>query len=300
MPKKLRYSLLVLIAGISYGVMVPLVRIAYGGGFDTSEIMVTQYLVAVIAMALLCLLFSRKKVAFKDALKLIGIGIVSAAACYSYYQALKLLSPAAALTLLFQFVWMGLVVQAVRTRRAPKLTAFLAVILVVVGAVFATGLLDEGFSMANLDPLGIFFGLLSAVCYTIFLVLTGITATSVPALNRTLFITLGCFLTAFALVPTYFAHPMIVLEPAVGVVLGALGICVPICLINISSPRLPTGLTGIMLSSELPSGVILAAIFVGVPVTLTTGIGVVFVLLGIVVSEIDTLASLARRSGRSP
>lgn len=296
MPEKLKYSIIMFIAGCGYGVMVPLVRTSYSHGFDTPEILVTQYLVAAAFLALVCLIFSRKRVALKDALKLMGMGVVAAGVSFFYYQALKLLSPAAALTLLFQFTWMGMVVQAVRSRSLPKANAAVAVVLVLVGAVFATGLMDEGVTLASLDPLGIIFGLFSAVCYTAFLVLSSMTATNVPTVNRTLFTTSGSFVIAFAIAPTYFAAPMLVLDPVISLLLGLAGICLPIFLINLSSPKLPTGLTTIMASSELPSGVICAAIFLGEPITLTIGIGVIVVLIGIVVSELDTLRGLANSS----
>lgn len=298
MPEKLKYSIIMFIAGCGYGIMVPLVRTAYNSGYDTPDVLVTQYLIAALALALVSLIFSRKKVSPKDALKLMGVGVVAAGVSFFYYQALKLLSPAASLTLLFQFVWMGMVVQAVRTRSLPRTQHVVAVILVIIGAVFATGMLDDGFSVAELDPLGIIFGLLSAVCYTAFLTLSGLVATSLPTINRTLFTTTGSFVISFAIAPTYFvAEPMIVLDPVLGLTLGIAGICIPVFLINLSSPKLPTGLTSIMASSELPSGVICAAIFIGEPITLTVGIGVVIVLVGVVVSELDTILGLIRKSG---
>ena len=281
------------LAGCSYGVMVPLVRTAQFKGFVTGQIMVTQYLVAAIALALLCLLFSRKKVAFKDVFKLIGVGVTAAGVSFFYYQSLALLLPATSLTLLFQFVWMGMVFQAISTKVLPKLASFLVVLLVLFGAVLATGIMDEGVTLESLDPLGILWGFLSAVCYTAFLVLSGNTSSKVPTLNRTLFITLGSLAISLVISHQYLTSEMLVVaDPFVGLTLGIAGICLPVYLIALSSPKLPPALTTIMASSELPSGVIFAAIFIGEPVTLTIGIGVIIVLVGIVASEWETLRRL--------
>lgn len=285
------------IAGCCYGLLLPIVRTAYDHGFSTPDVMLTQYLVAVIVMGFTCLFFSRHKVSLKDALKLIIMGFSAAGISFFYYHSLRLLSPAASLTLLFQFVWMGLVVQAIRTRKFPKPNALLAVALIIIGAVFATGMLDERITADAIDPLGVVFGLLSAVCYTTFLTLSSFTATSVPAFNRTLFsVTGGLIVASVIAMPAYLDAPMITLDPVLGIALGLIGSCVPTFLISISSPKLPTGLTTIMASSELPAGVLCAALFLGESITLAMGIGVVVVLLGIVVSELDTVLGLVRKT----
>ncbi|MCL2749603.1 MAG: DMT family transporter [Coriobacteriia bacterium] len=294
MPERLKYSLIMFTAGCCYGVQVPMIKTAQYAGFTTGQIMVTQYLVAAVVLVLVCLFFSRVKVGFKDALKLMGMGVVAASVSFFFYQSLSLLTPAMSLTLLFQFVWMGMVVQAVKTKTPPRPATVLTVLFVVVGAVFATGILDEGVTLESLNALGILYGFLSAVGYTAFLVLSSRLATSLPALNRSMFSTLGSVGASFAITPHYFAEPMVVSKPLLSAGIGVIGFCLPVVLIVLSSPKLPTGLTTVMASSELPSGVLCAAIFLGEPVTLTIGLGVVIVLLGIVASEMETLRSLRK------
>ena len=294
MPERLKYSLIMFLAGCSYGLVVPLIKTAQYEGFSTGQIMVTQYLVAIVVLVSGCLVFSRVKVGLKDALKLMGMGMVAASVSFFYYQSLQLLTPALSLTLLFQFVWMGMVVQAVRTKTAPKLAAVLTVLFVVVGAVFATGILDEGVTLASLNALGILFGFLSAVSYTAFIVLSSRVATSLPAINRSMFTTLGSLVISFVIAPQYFAQPMMIIDPLVSVGIGAVGICLPVFLIALSAPKLPTGLATVMASSELPIGVISAAVFLGDPVSITIWLGVAIVLLGIVASEMETLRLLRK------
>lgn len=275
--------------------VVPLVRLAQIDGFKTGQIMATQYLVATVALSIGCLLFSRVSIGWKDTLKLLGVGVVSSGVSFCYFQALERISPAMSLTLLFQFVWMGLVVQAVRTRTVPRLSTVITVLLVVVGAVLATGFLDEGFTSGGLDLVGVLFGFLSAVCYTAYLVLNSHVATHKPALNRGMFVALGSMIVSFSITPQYFAEPLIVINPLLSLGLGLAGTLVPIVLTAWSAPKLPSGLMTVMASSELPSGVLCAAVFLGEPVSLTIGIGVAIVLFGIVASEMETLRSLRNR-----
>ncbi len=275
---------------------MPLVRISHDLDYSTLEIMVTQYLMAASALTLICLVFSRRRLRLKDVVQLMGMGCIAASVSFCYYTSLEHLHPATSLTLLFQFVWMGMVVQAVRTRSLPRVATLLTVLLVVVGAVLATGLLDEDIGWESLNAIGVLFGLLSAVCYTAFLTLSSRVGTHLPAVNRTMITSSGSFILAFTITPTYFAHPVIFIDPVLAAALGLVGISLPVLLIAISAPKLPTGLTTVMASSELPSGVVCAALFLGEEVSLSVGAGVVIVLVGIVLSELESLRTTRKQA----
>lgn len=57
-----------------------------------------------------------------------------------------------ALTLLFQFTWVGLVIQAIATRRAPHACHIIAAGVIMAGTIFASGL--YGTDLGSLDPVG--------------------------------------------------------------------------------------------------------------------------------------------------
>jgi drug/metabolite transporter (DMT)-like permease len=300
MPEKLKYSLIMFLAGTCYGVIVPLVSISHAQGYSTLEIMTTQYLMAASALVVICLLFSRRRIPLRDVFKLLGMGVTAASTSFCYYTSLDLLPPATSLTLLFQFVWMGMLVQAVLTRTLPRPATVFTVLLVVAGAVLATGMLEDGAGWESFDAAGVVFGLLSAVSYTAFLALSSRVAIDQPPVNRTMFTAVGSFLIAFTVAPTYFSHPVVLIDPVLSASLGLVGICLPVLLIAISAPKLPTGLTTVMASSELPSGVICAALFLGEPISLTVGAGVVIVLAGIVLSELESLRNTFRKPATPP
>jgi drug/metabolite transporter (DMT)-like permease len=289
------------LAGSCYGIVVPLVRAAYGAGFSTVEVMATQYLLAALLLSSIVALFSRRRIKLLDVVKLLGVGAVAAGVSFSYFQALSLLPSATALTLLFQFVWMGMLVQALRERHLPRLGAFGAMLLVMVGALGATGVVEEGFSPASLPPAGLFFGMLSALFYTAFLVLSSKVATTLPAVNRTMITAVGSLLLTFLLDPGALlatglsAQSMLVSSLPLSLALGLIGICLPVFLIALSAPKLPSGLTTVMASSELPSGVLCAVLFCGDPLPLSVGMGIIIVIGGIVLSEWESLRAAARQ-----
>ncbi|MDR1013986.1 MAG: DMT family transporter [Coriobacteriales bacterium] len=288
MSKTLKNALLVFAGGWCYGVMVPLVHVAHSMGYDTLQIMVAQYLVGALALGLAVALFSRRRVPLGQALRLAGVGAVAAGTSFGYYHALALLSSAAALTLLFQFVWMGVLLQAVLERKPPDRMTALSMVLVLGGTVFAAGLLE--WNESPLDPLGIFYGLLSAVCYTAFLHLSSRVATDLPTVNRTFFTSTGSLVASLCIAPAFISTAV----PSgdflwFTVPLALIGIVLPVFLIQKGSTEIPGSVTTIMASSELPSGIIMGALFVNDLVTLPEVLGVVVILGGIVLSQLDEL-----------
>jgi drug/metabolite transporter (DMT)-like permease len=294
MPKTLTYAFLVFMGGWCYGVMIPLVRIAHSLGYSSTQIMVVQYLIGVLALGLAVALFSRRRVSLKQALQLGGVGIVAAGVSFGYYHALALLSSAAAVTLLFQFVWMGVLLQALIERKLPNRMTVLSVVLVLGGTVLAAGILEWDNSPLNLP--GVFYGLLSAVFYTAFLRLSGKVATDLPTVNRTLFTSTGSLITALCLAPTFVTSGAILREFTwFAIPLALIGIVLPVFLIQKGAVKLPSGMTAIMASSELPSGILMGALFVGDQITVLEMLGVAIILGGIILSQLDSLRAYRQK-----
>jgi drug/metabolite transporter (DMT)-like permease len=295
MPKTLKNALLVFAGGWCYGIMVPLVRIAHSLGYDSTQIMVVQYLVSVLALGTVVAIFSRRRVTVTQVLKLGGVGIVAAGVSFGYYNALALLSSAAAITLLFQFVWMGVLLEAIIERRLPDRMTVLSVVLVLSGTIFAAGILD--WRPDTLDALGVLYGLFSAACYTVFLRLSGRVATNLPTVNRTLFTALGSLLVSSLLTPAFVASGTLLRDFSwIAIPLALIGIVAPVFLIQQGAPKLPSGVTTIMASSELPSGILMGAAFAGDTITVLEIVGIVIILGGIILSQLDSLRSGRQKS----
>jgi len=94
MPKTLKHSIILLIAGCCYGLCVPAVRFIYSLGYTAAEVMVFQYTVATLVLAVVVLLFFRRKVSLNAALKLCGVGVVDEAISFFFYHALNLIPSA--------------------------------------------------------------------------------------------------------------------------------------------------------------------------------------------------------------
>ncbi len=294
MNKTLTYALLVFLAGSSYGFIVPAVKIASAAGVDVADFLPAQYLFSFILMAGFVLVRRMKVTEPREMLKLAGIGLFTSCTSLCYYRAVALLPGAVALTLLFQFVWIGVIINSVAERKLPDRPTVIAVALVLIGTVFAAGLIDASFS--DLNPQGIMFGLGSAVFYSLFLFTSGKVGTEYAVPLRVMMLSLGGFFMTSALNLGFFTDAL--WDAAIwpyAVAMSFLGIIIPTGLIAFASPKLPAGMVTIMASSELPVGVLAAwAIIADVPST-SALIGVCLVLAGIVYNQWPTLKEAFRR-----
>ena len=289
----LRYSGIVFLAGASYGAQATTVKITYAAGFTWTQVVASQALFAALLFAV-ALLVQRARgkrlvpLSLKQTIALLALGLNTCIGTVLYNYALTLLPVSVAITLLFQFTWMGIVVQLVVMRRRPRAAEAAAAAVILGGTLMASGMFSE--SVGALDPVGIACGLLSAVSCTFFMFFSSRVGRGMPSVQRGLVVCLG----ACALCPDYFASG--VLQDGIwkfGLVLGLCALFVPVALFGIATPHLTPGLAAIMASSELPCGIALSTLVLGEPVEALQVAGVVAILAGIVISQ---LPHLGRRS----
>lgn len=286
-------SVLVFVAGSSYGFIVPVIKGAAEVGIYPASFLPIQYLVSFVV--LLAVMFARRVPwgAPREFLPLAVLGVFTGGTSICYYNAVTLLPSSAALTLLFQYIWVSVLIECVHRRSPPTLSSVVAIAVVLVGTVFATGLLDG--AAQPLDPVGVAFGLGSAVCYALFLYLSGTLGTDKPAVLRTTMLAAGGLAVTSLVNPA--AYVASLPDPATwpyGAGLAVLGILLPTTIINFASPHLSAGMVSIMASSELPVGILAAWAIVGDVPTPLVLFGAFLVLAGILCKQVPTL--LRRRA----
>lgn len=289
----LKYSGIVFLAGASYGAQATTVKITYAAGFTWTQVVASQALFATIlfAAALLVLRARGKRpvpLSPKQVLALAGLGLNTCVGTVLYNYALTLLPVSVAITLLFQFTWMGIVVQLAVVRRRPRAAEVAAAAVILGGTLMASGVFSD--EMGALDPVGVACGLLSAVSCTFFMFFSSRVGRGLPSIQRGLVVCLGACVLGFALCPDYFASGA--LQDGIwkfGLILGLCALFVPVVLFGIATPHLTPGLAAIMASSELPCGIALSTLVIGEPVEALQVVGIGAILLGIVVSQLPHL-----------
>ena len=201
-------SALVFAGGASYGVMATTVKFALADGFQWTQVAASQplfgTLLFAVALAVLALAGKRPvRLSPRGVLRLLGLGLTTCTTCVLYNFALTKLSVAVAITLLFQFTWIGVVIQIVVTRRRPNTAELAAAAIILGGTLLASGLFSE--EAGAMDPLGVACGLLSAVSTALFMFLSGRIGVDLPPIQRGLFVCLGACILGFAVCPGYFA-----------------------------------------------------------------------------------------------
>ena len=127
----LKYSAVVFLGGASYGVMAATIKCALAEGFSWTQTAASQAffgaLLFAVALAALTVLGKRPvPLSPKRVLSLLGLGLATCTTCVLYNFALTMLPVSVAITLLFQFTWIGIVFQVVATRRKPRLAEIVA------------------------------------------------------------------------------------------------------------------------------------------------------------------------------
>lgn len=284
----LAYSVLVFAAGSSYGFIVPVIKGAAEVGIYPASFLPLQYLVSFVVMLAVMLVRKVPWGSPRSFLPLAILGLFTGGTSICYYTAVTLLPSSAALTLLFQYIWISVLIECIHKRKLPTASSVVAIAIILVGTVCATGLLDG--TSQDLNPVGVAFGLGSAVCYALFLYLSGTLGTDKPAVLRTTMLAAGGLLVTSIVSPS--AYVTALPDPAnwpYGIGLAILGILFPTTIINFASPHLSAGMVSIMASSELPVGVLAAWAIVGDEPTPLVLFGTFLVLAGILCKQAPAL-----------
>jgi len=292
---KLTYALLVFLSGASYGFIVPLVKYAGVVGLNVPDFLPIQYLLAFVIIVPVAFLRQQTTVVPFQLARLTVLGLFGGGTSLCYYNALTLLPSAVALTLLFQFVWIGVGLECIVRRRFPARETLFAALIVIIGTLFAAGIFEENFS--ELSSMGIIYGFGSALLYALFLFFSGRIETHCSVPLRTAMFCVGGFIVTIIARPFCFVNAT--LSPNIWLFslgLAGLGIIIPVSLIAYTSPHLNAGVVNVMASSELPVGIIAAWLLLGDQPTPLTLLGVVLVLGGIVFNQLPYLRSRRRKN----
>ena len=142
-------ALQVFAGGACYGAMATTYKLAYAAGFTSNQVVASQAWFGCLFFVLAVLIGRARgkrlsALPVRTVLKLMGLGALTCLTSILYCYAMSVLPAPVALTLLFQFTWMGLVWQTIMTRRAPRPIEIASAAVIVAGTVFASGVYQTG------------------------------------------------------------------------------------------------------------------------------------------------------------
>lgn len=291
-----------LLTSVSYALLSTIVSLAAQNGFGLPDILVGKFfygwLILAIIVAVVWLIWQRKQPKAeknqtpmaKRVILMIVAGIVMALVTILYFHSFAVfgLPVSLAVVLLFQYSWIGVVVEWIARRKVPSKGKIIACIVIFIGTFLAAGLLGADISIAMMNPLGILCGVGAACCYAVFVYLSGEIETQMPPLHKSfliatvalIFVILFIAVTngGFGAVASAFMN-FSALQYSIP--LGIFGIAIPVFFLAVGAPKISTGMATILNSAELPVEVFLAVLVLGDANEIVRWIGVVIILLGI-------------------
>lgn len=301
---------LVGLGATSYGMLATFVKMAYGEGYTTAEVTSSQFVFGIIGI-LLINAFQRtrnKNVATKatknNISQLMLAGTSTGLTSIFYYLAVKFDIPVSiAIVLLMQTVWMGVLLEWFLEKKTPSTVKIISVAIVLIGTALATNLVN---SNIQLNPLGLFFGMLAAASFTTTMFTANRIATEISSAQRSLYMLLGggtmvlIFTLITQIIPNQsasFADALGVFSTAKdfnfeiflkwGIVLSLFGTIIPPMLLNAGFPLTGIGLGSIVSSLELPVSVLMAFFLLHEQVLFIQWIGILLIILAIVIMNVN-------------
>ncbi len=283
-------ALEVFVGGACYGANATMYKLAYADGFSWPQVVGCQmwFAAALFGIALVASFVLGQRwvrVGAGLSFKLMGLGALSCTTAILYCFAMSRLPVAVALTLLFQFTWIGIVIQIVITRRPPKRSEVIAALIILVGTILASDVYETGIS--GLDPLGVACAFLAAISCALFVTMSGRVEAPCSSVQRGFIVCLGSSVASLLVCPDFLVSGVVIdgIAPY-GLVIGFFGMLCPVLLFGLGSPYLPAGISTILASAELPAGLLVSVLVLGDAIGLMQWVGVAIILAGVAVSQI--------------
>lgn len=299
MKTKLLYPLMVIIASSCYGVLSTIIKVAMGNGFTSEEGVTSQYIIG-FGLALLIFLATQRqlpKLSKSGWLTVIGAGAFTGTTGIVYGQSLNYLPASLAVVMLFQFTWIGLFLDCIFHKRWPTRPELISLVFLVGGTILAAGIVDV--DLSNIAWQGWAFGLAAAFSFACFVQFN---SRPVEGITTTARVTVMSFV-ALVLI-SIFLSPEILWNGRLfgeglwvyGVVLGVLGILLPIYLFSIAVPKVGGAMASILSAMELPVAITVSVLVLSEPITSLQIFGIALVLFGM---TLPTVLSSKRKKMRN-
>lgn len=280
----------VLIGAACFGFTPIFAKMGFGYGYSLGQINIVQM---IFSFLLLWALAFSKRVSFKEltrknTIQIMITGCFVGLTTIFYYGAMQYLPASLAIILMFQFVWIGIILEWVFSKIKPTPVTLLSIILILIGVFFASNIING--SIQDLPLKGFVFGILAAFTYAGFIFFSGKVATNVDPWLRTALMVTGSTILVLILfmreIPSVLPLPGTLFTTAIGVSL--FGAVLPPLFFALGAPLVSGGFANILTSIELPVAILSASIILSETVTPIQWLGTAIILVAILLNELGT------------
>ena len=281
-----RSIFLVLLGACSYGVLSIFMKHAFQLGFTPFEMSGSQLIFGGLIMTVMAIFFSKQRFSFKYLLLLAPASLMMASTSLFYHQAVSRVSASLAIVLLFQFTWIGVLLEAIVDRKWPTAEKWVSLVMLGAGTVLASGLGESG--IQSVDMVGLIFGLMSGATFALVIFFSGrILPGMDPYLRSAISISMAALMLSIVYPPTFLVNGQLLqgLLP-LGLLVAIFGSVIPIFCLAVGVPRIGNGLATILSAVELPTVVLLSSFVLQETVSLPQWGGVFMILAAICVPQV--------------
>ncbi|TDS16163.1 EamA family transporter [Sphingobacterium paludis] len=283
----------VFIGAASFGILSTFVKKAYEKGFTLGEVTGVQALFGMLILWLTLLFvhtcyraYFLKYPGKSNPWVILLSGISTGAVSLLYYKCVQLVPASLAIVLLMQYIWIGQLIEFIVFKERPTRKNVIGIIVILLATMLATGLLEHDFH--TIDLMGIFYGMLAASAYAIFIIVNGRVGNDRPPLQKSAYMVSGACLFIFILLQpfTLFQPDTFLKIGPYGLLLSIFGTVLPPVMFAYGMPKIGISLGSILSAVELPVAICMSYFVLHEHVSLLQGVGVIAILAVVVVLNI--------------
>ncbi|NII85130.1 MULTISPECIES: EamA family transporter [unclassified Pedobacter] len=292
----LKGILLVFFGACSFGILSTFVKLAYHEGYTLGDVTGAQAFFGAVILWVLFFFQSRTATYKAKVLPaktpwwlMIISGACTGLVSIFYYQCVKLVPNSVAIILLMQFIWISILLEYLIFKKKPTGLQLLAILLVLGGTVLASGMAET--SIKSMDLKGIGFGLLAAISYAGFLLLSGRIGNEYAPLQKSALMITGACILIFIIFPPVFLFNGALNGSLLkwGLIISVFGTVIPPLFYAEGVPRIGTAISSILSAAELPVAVMMAGFVLQEQVSFLRWVGVVVILSAMVLPNLKYL-----------
>jgi drug/metabolite transporter (DMT)-like permease len=282
--KNFKYIFMVLLGGTLYGTMSSFVKLAYRSGYRAAEISFYQALFSAVILCIFAV-FSFKKnnarLSPRDYAGILFAGFAIGMTNYLEYASLAYIPASLAVILLMQYTWIDILIEWIVFHRKPLTVEIVIVVFVLIGTALAGRLFEIEKFQFSLAGMALAIG--SSFTYALYIVLNSRARKEIGWQFKSSYIMLGSSICIFAvntpaiIAWNYMSCNFIEWE----LFLAIVGTAIPTALFAVSLPRIGAGVSGILMTVELPVAVICAFIILNEHISALQVLGVAIMLASI-------------------
>lgn len=284
---KTQGAIAVFLGAASFGILSTFVKKAYEQGYSLGEVTGIQALLGALILWILWIVVARTKSQKKypaksSKWKIILAGVSTGTVSILYYKCVQLVPASLAIVLLMQYIWIGQLIEFIFFKVKPSATQIIGIVCILIGTVFATGLIEEPLSSFSIP--GLIYGVLAATAYSVFMIVNGRVGNDYPPIHKSALMITGAFLLiAITLQPVSLlqSETFIGILPY-GLLLAFFGTVIPPLLFAYGMPSIGYSLGAVLSAVELPVAVCMSYLVLHESVSWMKWLGVIFILLIIV------------------